>query len=658
MDVPISTIFDDVYFSRDGGLEETRYVFLEGNRLFQRWIESSNRSFVIAETGFGTGLNFLATIQLWMEFQKSRSVDSTINEHYNNISKPMQWLHFISVEGYPLTGEYISKYLSPLQELSPYLGSLISKYKIHSPGFYRFQFPEYSASLTILYGLAEEVLPDLSADVDAWFLDGFSPAKNPDMWSDKVFQEMARLSHKGTTFSTYTSSGYVRKGLESVGFLVKKIPGFGKKREMSIGEFKNPNPESSPLHSNQSHSTSNPSRPHPEIHIAGAGIAGASLSYALNLRGISTRVYDGSGIASRGSGNPAGIFYPYLTKHPIPASRFSLHAFFYALNFFNQEEFESASGSIGLDFLLGEDKEDKKYQRYANAINSFQIPHDVASLEEYPNRIFFRQGRTIYPKILVKTLLNHPLCTFIQEDLSIHPKTIFEKSTDKNIYVFCNSYSANKLKDYQDFGLPQLKKVRGQIAIIHKNDLSSPPNHSICSDSYITPMNDNFYIVGSTYDEFHPDRGWSESEESEIMEKLEKLTKLSRSEKERDEWLANRKTLILNSKVENEENTMNAKANSSSSSSSNFNSRSNSNPDPEGELFRVSHRAQSRDRLPVIGKVKESWIFSGLGSRGLVSGLLGGELMASLLLNEPLPIPLSVYQGVDPIRFLKSSSKV
>lgn len=199
--------FDDVYFSAIDGLAETRHVFLDGNNLPAAW--EGREKFVIAETGFGTGLNFLA---VWKLFEETAAPD--------------QKLHFISVEKFPLSDQEIEKALMPWKEKLP-------QYQI--PVKEGLKNVSDSISLALHIGDVNDVLPALSEDVDCWFMDGFKPSSNPEMWTDTVFQNMARLTKPGGTFATFTAAGFVRRGLQEAGFDVYKVPGFGTKREMLTG---------------------------------------------------------------------------------------------------------------------------------------------------------------------------------------------------------------------------------------------------------------------------------------------------------------------------------------------------------------------------------------------------------------------------------------
>ncbi len=219
-DVPRSKQFDDVYFSVQDGLAETRHVFLDGNGLPNAW--AGRDEFTICETGFGTGLNFLAVYHLW------RSCDPA--------DRPKK-LRFISFEKYPLGGEYIKTHLSHWDELKTELDDFLSIYasdlnvKTHDTPV------SEDVGLTLFFGDINNDMHNLDVKIDSWFLDGFKPSANPDMWSETVFENMARLSDIGTTFATFTAAGFVRRGLQAQGFDVRKVPGFGRKREMCVGSY-------------------------------------------------------------------------------------------------------------------------------------------------------------------------------------------------------------------------------------------------------------------------------------------------------------------------------------------------------------------------------------------------------------------------------------
>lgn len=217
--LPYSSKFQDVYFSSDNGLLETEYVFLQGNDLQMRWQQSDLAQFTIMETGFGTGLNFLCAAQLWLAHAPQHAV-----------------LHFVSVEKYPLSLADLTAALALWPQLTALSTPLLNQYPalMHKQTISLY---EHRVQLTVHIGDATAQLAHINNVADAWFLDGFAPAKNPDMWQADLFHEMAAHAHSDTTFATFTSAGDVRRALISAGFQVSKRTGFGKKREMLYGKF-------------------------------------------------------------------------------------------------------------------------------------------------------------------------------------------------------------------------------------------------------------------------------------------------------------------------------------------------------------------------------------------------------------------------------------
>ena len=199
---PVSEQFDDVYFSTDSGIDETRYVFLEQNDLPRRLRELAKQDaarLVIGETGFGTGLNFLAAWQLRDQLA------------------PDCLLHFVSVEKYPLSSDDFAKALAHWPELAGYASQLIRHYPALTPGWHRISLCAAQVEISLFLGDVLDAFESTTASIDAWFLDGFAPAKNPDMWSQPLAESFTRLSHPGTTLSTFTAAAQVREHFTSTG---------------------------------------------------------------------------------------------------------------------------------------------------------------------------------------------------------------------------------------------------------------------------------------------------------------------------------------------------------------------------------------------------------------------------------------------------------
>lgn len=226
---PRSAQFDDVFFQPGHGVAESTHVFINANNLHQRLL-SHTGPFAITELGFGTGLNFMLAWQLWHQAQA----------HNPNLGV----LRFTSCERYPLSLDDMTQAHAALPEgLTPYADDVRSCWQQveEDAGFHVFMLG--SVELSLFMGDVHTMLQAVDDPAHAWFLDGFAPAKNPDMWQTGVFDEMARLSRPArgsespTTFATFTAAGHVRRGLEAAGFTVEKTPGYGTKRDMLKGTF-------------------------------------------------------------------------------------------------------------------------------------------------------------------------------------------------------------------------------------------------------------------------------------------------------------------------------------------------------------------------------------------------------------------------------------
>ena len=229
---PVSEQFGDIYFSRGDGMAETQYVFLQQNRLEQRWREldpATGGVFIIGETGFGTGLNFFCAWDVWRRVA------------------PLSWrLVFISAERFPLSRDDFQRAQRHWPQFAELSTQVLASYPPLLPGFQRRRyrdrvelqllFDDAASAFAALHDSAAIELPN-GFHIDAWFLDGFAPAKNPAMWSDVLFEQLGRLSRPGTTFATFTVAGSVKRGMQRAGFAIEKIRGFGAKRQMLRGDF-------------------------------------------------------------------------------------------------------------------------------------------------------------------------------------------------------------------------------------------------------------------------------------------------------------------------------------------------------------------------------------------------------------------------------------
>ena len=289
---PRSRRFNDVYFSREGGLDEARAVFLHGCGLPDAW--SGRRRFVVGELGFGAGLNILALLELWA---KARP--------------PGGRLHVFSVEAFPLAREDAARALSGWPEVEGLAARLLQHWPA-ARGLRRIDFPGLDATLDLAVGEVGDALGEWQGRADAWFLDGFSPARNPEMWREEVLALVAARSAPGARAATFTVAGAVRRGLQAAGFEIAKRPGFGAKAERLEARLPGaPDPDTPP----------------PRVCILGAGIAGAALARACAAAGVETMVVDRGGPGDGASGNPAALVTPRFDAGGGPAARLHAQAF-------------------------------------------------------------------------------------------------------------------------------------------------------------------------------------------------------------------------------------------------------------------------------------------------------------------------------------------
>ena len=215
--------YDDVYFSAQDGFAETHYVFLDGNTLTERFKAlSAGDVFTIGETGFGTGLNFFA---VWALF--------------NAYAPENARLCFASLEKFPLAPDVIDDALQPWSsQIGAQLDAFLTVYRETPRDDFSCSFDQGRVSLGIGIGDAPDCLARAQGGVNAWFLDGFKPSSNPDMWTQEIFDHVARLSAPDATLASFTAAGFVRRGLAQAGFDMSKRAGFGRKRDMIVGRLR------------------------------------------------------------------------------------------------------------------------------------------------------------------------------------------------------------------------------------------------------------------------------------------------------------------------------------------------------------------------------------------------------------------------------------
>lgn len=359
---PAATDFGDIYFSVDGGLEETETVFLKGCSLPEGW--QNRQRFVIGELGFGSGLNFLAAWRMW------------------DMTKPKDGrLHFVSIEKFPFDAAQLEQALAAWPELNNYSAQLIAQWPGRVKGFHRLHFDD--VTLTLIHDDIEDSLDELDAKVDAWFLDGFSPAKNPAMWSAEIMQKLATLSAPGARIGTFTVAGAVREALKAAGFKVEKKTGFGRKRHRLEAIFPGEAKDSPPI---------------PTPTLIGAGIAGASLVKAFGRRGITPDVIHDPGHPAA-SHNAAALIKPRLDLQDRPESRFFLGSYLYALNAYRKE-----AVMTGVKHLPKSEVETNRFEKF-NVQAPLPPEHFKFDLEK--NELALGQSLVITPKAVLTDWLSN-----------------------------------------------------------------------------------------------------------------------------------------------------------------------------------------------------------------------------------------------------------
>jgi tRNA 5-methylaminomethyl-2-thiouridine biosynthesis bifunctional protein len=292
--------FGDIYHSRSGALEQARHVFLAGNGLPARW--RGRERFVILETGFGLGNNFLAAWSAW-----------------RGDAERCARLHFVSIESRPLTAADLEA-LPRDPALVPLARQLAAAWPPLTCNLHRLSFEAGRVQLLLAFGDVAAWLPQIEASVDAFFLDGFAPAKNPQMWEPRLFKAMARIAAPQASAATWSAARPVREGLRAAGFAWTRASGTGGKRDITVAQFA---PSFAPRPSPRRSALVRPGHVGPVV-IVGAGLAGCATAWALAEQGLSSLLLErGTAIASEGSGNAAGLFHGVVHRDDGRHARFN-----------------------------------------------------------------------------------------------------------------------------------------------------------------------------------------------------------------------------------------------------------------------------------------------------------------------------------------------
>ncbi|MFW1960116.1 FAD-dependent 5-carboxymethylaminomethyl-2-thiouridine(34) oxidoreductase MnmC [Acinetobacter johnsonii] len=605
IDVPVSKQFGDVYFSKDNGLLETRHVFLNGNDLPERLSNLQPfEYFSVGETGFGTGLNILALWQLWQHVRP--------NNHSH--------LHAISVEKFPLSKTDLIRALNVWPDLKPIANQLIAQYPHPIAGCHRLSFPEERFSLDLWLGDAHDVFPSMAktSSVNAWFLDGFAPACNPDIWEEQVLNHIVRLSGIGTTFSSFSVAGVLKRGLTQHGISISRPRGYKHKREMLKAIWLSAEPENksdavdtqSVLNQNQPDQVPQAFKQR-QIAIIGAGIAGLTSAWAFAERGHQVTLYDQSEPLAGGSGNPLALLNPKLC--PIEQSHEHLMtlAWQHALQHYPKFQAFRPIQVHQLALKKAEDLLDLEQQYPADLLTA-ETATDSALITEYPSLNLTEAG-AVSPHQLRDQILAHPLIQFVQAKITqIHPEhnELFNEQAQSlgqfdHVIVCCARHTTAFFEHY-----PVLKPIRGQVSWVENTAQPLALNQAYSYGGYCMQLDAQQFILGAS---FYPNRDDSD--------------------------------VLLEDHVHNYELIHSI-----------FPHYAQSLPDVTTWQGRASVRAQSLDYFPVLGKMSEQteiYSFAGLGSKGFLFAPLCSEILAAQILKEACPVPEPLLQKLSPTRFQK-----
>ncbi|HTP60456.1 MAG TPA: bifunctional tRNA (5-methylaminomethyl-2-thiouridine)(34)-methyltransferase MnmD/FAD-dependent 5-carboxymethylaminomethyl-2-thiouridine(34) oxidoreductase MnmC [Burkholderiales bacterium] len=571
---PYSEEFGDVYHSAEGGLAQAQYVFLQGNGLPGRW--QGRRAFTILETGFGFGLSFLATWCAWRE-------------------DPARCgrLHFVSIEKHPFEVPILELLFSKFPGIQNYAKDLIQRWPMLVPGMHRIELEGGNVVLTLFFGDVAEGLPQLALAADAIFLDGFAPAKNPQMWEPRLLRHLGRLAAPGCTLATWSVAASVRSALANAGFTLAKSQGFGIKREMLKGEL---------VPRKRLRSGSIPSR---SAIVIGAGVAGAAVCERLAARGWKvTLIERHAEPAMEASGNPAAVFHPVVSPDDSLFARLTRASFVFLLHYWKGLP-GIAWQRCGVLQLARDDKERESQQR---ALQSLGYPPQYAQFNGKRGGIWFPEAGWVQPRSLVKALLNRIESIWGRDVAVLRRSDGLWLANDKDgntiasapFVILANAADALRLSPQP---ATRLRKVRGQLTFV---PAIKGLDHVLLRGGMALPGIDGLSAVGASYDIGDEDPELRADSHAGNLARLEQMLP-----------------------------------------------GASQGLDPEKLAGRVAFRAVVRDRLPLIGPLGEGLYGAfAYGSRGMLWAGLGGELIASMLEGEPLPVERKLAAAVDPGRFV------
>lgn len=642
-DIPYAPAFDDVYFSKAGGLEEAMHVFIEGNRLPERWQGFSANgasSFVIGETGFGSGLNFLATWVSWKKYAPSSAT-----------------LHFISCEKHPLTHDDLARCLRSWPSLHDEARALLEAYPVLTPGFHRLSFDEGRVQLTLIlsdvYESYEALLScgDLKLEhtlcdhpIDAWFFDGFSPAKNKAMWDAPVFSLCSMLSREGTTFATFSSAGVVKEGLRAAGFSLKKTRGHGQKREMLVGEWERPPSTRSWSRHTPWHMALPSSPPAKRALVVGAGLAGCFTAHALARRGWSVTLIDRADEVGAGaSGNKAAILYPQLSAYVSPLNTLMLSAYLFACRTYQRILKTCPIGELsGLMQLAFNEKERAMQHKLQSWLYHYPSLGRLVEADEASSLtgIPLETGGLFIPNAGWMDSLR--LCQWLRETPGIQwvanrgvSALVYERgewhANDDHAPVLVMATGYEAMQFSQTAHLP-LKAMRGQMTMIEGNAASAQLKIPLCAERHVLPLRDGRHAFGATYTPLMIHNHCHSRDDEDNLAQLNALpTDLAWSNVIAGQWAGVRAATPDYLPLVG--------------------------PVAEVALFKEQFKGLKSDAnrfIPSAGAYYPGlYVCAGFGSRGICTIPFCADYLASFINQEPCGLPRPMRQALSPARFLR-----
>ena len=582
---PRSRRYDDVYFSEADGLAESRAVFLQGCGLPEAW--AGRPRFTIAELGLGTGLNIAALLELW---RRTRAEGARLS--------------IFSVEAHLISRDEAAR---ALEGWRPALGgaaeALLAVWPAPRRGFHRLDLPGYAATLDLYVGDVGEALERWSGLADAWFLDGFAPSKNPDMWREEVLCRVARLSAPGAQLASFTVAGHVRRALSDAGFQVDKRSGFGRKRERLEARL---GPAPPPC-----------SRPGRAV-VIGAGIGGAALARAFDRAGVACTVIDAAAPGAGASGNPAALVTPRFDAGFGPAAELHAQAFARAVDLYRREVARAVIAEGALQ--LGRTERDgARFDRLAGwdgypprGLEPCGPDRTAQALDEAPGplALHIAEALTLDPGPVLQAWLgaaarlNATVARLERRDgLWTCMDADGEIVAEAEIVCVAAGPQAGELVE----GLG-LRPVRGQVDYTFEPVACGP---AAAWGAYAIPLPDGGVLFGASH--VRGDSG-SDTRAAETASNLQALAGGRPA-------LAARICAL-----------------------------------PPGRLSaRASVRAATADHLPLAGAVQDGLhVLSGFGGRGFTLAPLLAEHVAALATASPSPLPVDLARRLRPLRFCEN----